>query len=89
MKTIILRAFVLPIAAFALASAGAVSTNTSEVSKADVLIPAFIHNPAANDCQPVPNVDCAPGSGPACLSGGFTAYGGTKTSCNQQLHRNP
>ena len=38
MKTTILRAFMLPIAAFALASAGAVSTNTSDVSKTDVLI---------------------------------------------------
>lgn len=88
MKTTILRAFMLPIAAFALASAGAVSTNTSEVSKADVLIPAFIHNPSVNDCQEVPDVNCSPGSGPACLSGGYTAYGGSKTSCNQQLHRN-
>jgi hypothetical protein len=88
MKTIILRAFVLPIAAFALASAGAVSTNTSEVSKADVLIPAFIHNPPVDNCQAVPDVNCSPGSGFACLSGGFTAYGGSETSCNQQLHRN-
>lgn len=88
MKTNILRAFVLPVAAFALASAGAVSTNTSEVSKADVLIPAFIHNPTVNDCLKVPDVDCAPGFGPACLSGGVTAYGGSQSSCNQVLHRN-
>ena len=88
MKTTIIRAVVRPIAAFALASAGAVSTNTSEVSKADALIPAFIHNPSVNDCQEVPDVNCAPGNGPACLSGGNIAYGGSKTSCNQQLHRN-
>ncbi|WP_264564388.1 DUF6520 family protein [Flavobacterium sp. N3904] len=88
MKTSILRAFVLPMAAFALASAGAVSTNTSNVSKADVLIPAFIHSPTANDCLKVPDVNCSPGAGPACLSSGVTAYGGSQTSCNQQLHRN-
>lgn len=88
MKTTILRAFVLPIAAFALASAGAVSTNTSEVSKADVLIPAFIHNPTVNDCLKVPDVDCSVGGGLTCLSGTVTAYGGSQTSCNQQLHRN-
>jgi hypothetical protein len=88
MKTTILRAFVLPIAAFALASAGAVSTSTSDVSKTDVLITAYIHNPPVDNCQEVKNVDCSPGAGPACLSGGFTAYGGSETSCNQQLHRN-
>lgn len=86
MKTIILRAFVLPVAAFALASAGAVSTNTSNVSKTAVLITAYIHNPAEDDCKEV-QVNCAPGGGPACLSGSFTAYGGNKQSCIQQLRR--
>jgi hypothetical protein len=86
MKTIILRAFVLPVAAFALASAGAVSTNTSNVSKTNVLMTAYIHNPAEDDCQEV-QVNCSAGGGPACLSGSFTAYGGTKQSCIQQLHR--
>jgi hypothetical protein len=85
MKTTILRAFVLPIAAFALASAGAVSTNDSEVSKADVFLTAYIHNPAIDDCKPV-SVNCAPGEGPSCLSGTFNAYGGSRTSCNQVLH---
>jgi hypothetical protein len=86
MKTIILRAFVLPVAAFALASAGAVSTNTSNVSKTAVLITAYIHNPAVDDCQNV-TVNCAPGNGPTCLSGSFTAFAGSKTSCNEPLHR--
>lgn len=86
MKTIILRAFVLPVAAFALASAGAVSTNTSNVSKTAVLITAYIHNPAVDDCQEV-TVNCAPSGSSACLSGSFTAFGGSKTSCNQQLRR--
>jgi len=86
MKTILLRAFVLPVAAFALASAGAVSTSTSDVSKADVLITAYIHNPAVDSCKEV-QVNCATGGGPVCLSGSFTAYGGTKESCVEQLHR--
>ncbi|MBW4360551.1 DUF6520 family protein [Flavobacterium taihuense] len=86
MKTTILRAFVLPVAAFALASAGAVSTNTSDVSKTDVLIPAYIHNLPVDKCQEV-QVNCASGGGPACLYGSFTAYGGNETSCNEQLHR--
>ncbi|MNY11292.1 hypothetical protein D3C86_1443150 [compost metagenome] len=87
MKTIILRAFVLPVAAFALASAGAVGTNTSDESKADVLISAYIHNPAEDDCQEV-QVNCAGGNGPACLSGSFTAYGKeSESSCTLTLHR--
>jgi uncharacterized membrane protein len=88
MKTTILRAFVLPVAAFALASAGAVSTNTSDESKADVLIPAYIHDPAINSCKEV-QVDCSPGAGPTCLSGSFTAYAKeAPNSCTMQLHRN-
>ena len=88
MKTIILRAFVLPVAAFALASAGAVSTNTAKVSKADVLITAYIHNPAEENCEAV-QVNCSPGAGPACVSAGFTAYGKeSQNSCTLTLHRN-
>lgn len=89
MKTNILRALVLPVAAFALASAGAVSTNTAKESKANLSILAYIHNPSEDDCEEV-QVDCSPGSGPACLSGSFTAYGkASETSpCVEQLHRN-
>ncbi|MNS50997.1 hypothetical protein D3C72_836600 [compost metagenome] len=88
MKTIILRAFVLPVAAFALASAGAVSTNTSDESKADVVMTAYIHDPAINSCKEV-QVDCSAGNGPACLSGSFTAYGKeAPNSCTLTLHRN-
>jgi len=88
MKTTILRAFVLPVAAFALASAGAVSTNTSDESKADVIMTAYIHDPAINSCKPV-QVDCSAGGGPTCLSGSFTAFGqDAPNSCNGQLHRN-
>ncbi len=88
MKTIILRAFVLPVAAFALASAGAVSTNTTGESKADVLITAYIHNPAVDSCKEV-QVNCNATSGPTCLSGSFTAYDKeSENSCTMQLYRN-
>ena len=87
MKITILRAFVLPVAAFALASAGAVSTNTSDESKADVIMTAYIHDPAINSCKEV-QVNCAVGGGPTCLSGSFTAYGKeSPNSCTLQLHR--
>jgi hypothetical protein len=88
MKTTILKMFVLPVAAFALASAGAVSTNTAAESKADALITAYIHNPAVNSCKEV-QVDCSPGAGPTCLSGSWTAFAKeAPNSCTTQLHRN-
>jgi hypothetical protein len=89
MKTNILRALVLPVAAFALASAGAVSTNTAKVSKTNLSIQAYIHNPSVDDCEEV-TVECSPGNGPACLSGSFTAYGkASETSpCVERLQRN-
>ncbi|MCD0472525.1 DUF6520 family protein [Flavobacterium sp. JAS] len=88
MKTTIFKALVLPVAAFVLASAGAVSTNTAKESKADVLITAYIHNPAVDDCQAV-QVNCSPGAGPTCLSSSFTAFGKESAdSCTMQLHRN-
>lgn len=87
MKTTILKMFALPVAAFALASAGAVSTNESSKSKTDTLITAYIHNPSVNDCAPV-NVECSTGNGPACLSSGLTAYGKNNAGCFVQLHRN-
>jgi hypothetical protein len=91
MKTSILKAFVLPVAAFALASAGAVSTSTAKESKADVAVRAYIHNPAMPDgCEEVFDTNCDPGTGPTCLSGAnITAYGkDLDGSCNVQLHRN-
>lgn len=87
MKTNILRALVLPVAAFALASAGAVSTNTAKESKANLSIQAYIHNPSVDDCDPV-TVECTPGNGPTCLSGTFTAYGESPEGCTEQLKRN-
>lgn len=88
MKTTILRMFALPLAAFALASAGAIGTNESSKSKTALPIVAYIHNPSVNDCEEV-EVDCSPGAGPACLSSGFTAYAkNSQGKCTSQLHYN-
>lgn len=78
----------LPVAAFALASAGALSTSDAHESKAKgTLITAYIHDPGLNDCKPV-QVDCIVGNGQACLSGSWTAFGkDTPATCNQQLRR--
>ena len=67
MKTNFLKALVLPIAAFALASAGAVATDRSSVSKADdVLITGYIHQTTPTSCDAV-TVDCNPDSGQPCM----------------------
>ncbi|ABQ07383.1 DUF6520 family protein [Flavobacterium johnsoniae] len=87
MKATILKAFALPLAAFALASAGAVGTNTSKQSKADLIVDAYIHNPLNEECEQV-DVNCELGTGPACQSGSFTAYGKeSEDSCTMTLHR--
>ncbi|RUT71535.1 hypothetical protein D0817_06570 [Flavobacterium cupreum] len=92
MRTIV-KALVLPIAAFALASAGAVSTNVSKESKTDtVLISGYIHNPQPNSCQEV-QVDCTPTNGATCMynngSSNFQVYrkASAAAPCNLQLFR--
>lgn len=93
MKTIV-KTLVLPIAAFALASAGAVSTNVSKESKADtVLIPGYIHDPLATSCKEV-QVDCNPDSGPTCMyNNGVSSFQvfrkpSASGPCNLKLFRN-
>ena len=67
MKTIL--KVILPVLAFTLASAGAVSTNEAKIaeSKKTVLISGFIQNPSPSNCLPV-SVDCTTAVGPACMS---------------------
>nr|WP_223708793.1 DUF6520 family protein [Flavobacterium potami] len=52
----------LPVMAFALASAGAVSSNSAKVNKvkstSGVIIPAFIQNPSSTSCLDV-TADCS------------------------------
>ncbi|MEG0851646.1 MAG: DUF6520 family protein [Flavobacterium sp.] len=70
----IVKTLVLPIAAFVLASAGAVSTNVSKESKADtLLIEGYIHDPLATSCEEV-TVDCTASPGPVCMYENFQVF---------------
>lgn len=94
MKTIF-KALVLPVAAFALASAGAVSTSDSSLSKtAKPPITAYIHDPLDESCKPV-NVNCNTIQGVTCtytLSGNtWTAFrkASDQTPCTLPLYMDP
>ena len=68
MKTIV--KVILPVLAFTLASAAAVSTNEAKIreSKKTVLITGFIQNPNQSNCLPA-SVDCTiVNTGEACMS---------------------
>lgn len=86
MKTNIIKLFMLPIAAFTLASAAAVTTDTSRESKATTSMIAYIHNPLISSCKQV-EVDCETGEGLECVSGAWEAFGGTPVVCADKLHR--
>lgn len=60
---------ILPVLAFTLASAGAVSTNDAKIkeSKKTFLISGFIQNPSPSNCLAV-SVDCTQTVGAACMS---------------------
>ncbi|CAA9197729.1 DUF6520 family protein [Flavobacterium sp. NPDC079362] len=90
----IVKTLVLPIAAFVLASAGAISTNASKESKADtLLIEGYIHDPLATSCEEV-NVDCKATPGPVCMyndgASSFQVFrkATDNSPCNLQLYRN-
>lgn len=72
MKTIV--KMILPVAAFVLASAGAISTNAKTESKtAAPLINGWIQNPNANSCEARTNLDCSTtNSGSVCMSSDAT-----------------
>ena len=87
MKMRIFKLFMLPIAAFTLASAAAVSTDKAEDAKAVTSMLAYIHNPSELDCFQV-EVECEAGGGlPCVVPGGWTAYGINGTVCDQPLKR--
>lgn len=87
MKMKFIKLFMLPIAAFTLASAAAVSTDQPIESKTTTSMFGYIHNPSELDCVEV-SVDCEPGVGQACTApGGWTAYGLNGTICDQPLKR--
>ncbi|RYJ44283.1 hypothetical protein NU09_0893 [Flavobacterium beibuense] len=77
---------VLPVAAFALASAGAVSTSDSTVSKtAKPLITAYIHDPLESSCKAV-SVNCNTISGPTCT---YSVGGNTWTAYRRLSDQSP
>jgi len=84
---------VLPVAAFALASAGAVSTTGSSTpADGTVLINGWVHNPDANNCSERLNLNCRTTSGtPVCMSSDakqvFIKNGAGQ--CSVQLYRVP
>lgn len=85
MKIRIFKLFMLPIAAFTLASAAAVSTEKSKEAASSMI--AYIHNPNEFNCLPV-EVECEVGLGTPCTApGGWTAYGLNGTVCDQPLKR--
>jgi hypothetical protein len=88
MKRNFIKLFMLPVAAFFLASAAAVSTDKSHESKAATLVmDGFIHNPTINDCEPELNVQCEVGSGDPCEVGSWIVYGTTGIGCSVELKR--
>ena len=86
MKSRFIKLFMLPVAAFFLASAAAVTTDKSHESKATLSMQGFIHNPTSSDCEPV-NVECEPGTGDPCEVGVWTVYGDSGIGCSLQLKR--
>jgi hypothetical protein len=91
MKTIV--KVILPVLAFTLASAAAVSTNDTKIkeSKKVVSILGYVQNPSAQNCEPV-EVDCTiENVGPACLTSEATprqAFAKDESNaCNVTLHR--
>ena len=93
MRTNFLKIAGLPLAAFVLASAGAISTNASDESKvtAPPMI-GFIHDPLASSCREV-NVTCNTSIGPDCTyTQGSTVWQvfyklNTTSPCVLPLHR--
>ncbi len=84
------KVLMLPLAAFVLASAAAVSTDESHKSKAEetLVMDGYIHNPTIDDCLEVKNVACELGDGAPCLQSSFTVYGFDEISgCNLTLKR--
>lgn len=68
MKTI--AKVILPVLAFTMASAGAISTNDAKVKEAEkpVLITGFIQNPSPSNCLDVA-VECSPiNTGQICMT---------------------
>lgn len=89
MKARFLKLFMLPLAAFALASAAAVNTDHSKDSAVEsTTMWAYVHVPNIGDCLSV-EVECEPGIGLPCKDAfGRDAFGeDTPSTCNLDLKR--
>ncbi|TBX67491.1 hypothetical protein EZL74_09475 [Flavobacterium silvisoli] len=84
----IFKLFMLPVAAFTLASAAAVTTDNSHKSKTeDALMIGYIHNPNVNDCAEV-LVDCKTAGSTTCVEAGWTVFAfDSPVTCNATLKR--
>jgi hypothetical protein len=91
MKTIL--KVILPVLAFTLASAAAVSTNDTKIkeSKKVVSIIGYLQNPSEHDCDPV-SVECTTvNTGPACMTATLPSVQAfakdASGDCNENLYR--
>jgi hypothetical protein len=91
MKSSILRMLALPVAAFALASAGALSTSSTSSSSVKPPIIGYVHATSSSSCDSR-NVNCSSNPGATCMSADATPlpvwkYNALGTACDQQLFK--
>jgi len=88
MKTDFLKLMVLPMVAFSLASAAAVTTCTAKESQtATAIINGYIHSPLPSSCKLV-NVDCDVTGNAFCMSGSSQVFDkDSETTCSTPLFR--
>ncbi|MBY0487800.1 MAG: hypothetical protein K2P85_11525 [Flavobacteriaceae bacterium] len=88
MKTNFVKMMLLPLVAFSLASAAAVSTSEAKVSKtAKPIITGYIHSPLPSSCKAVA-VDCDVIGNAFCMSGTSQVFDKeSETTCTTPLLR--
>lgn len=88
MKTNFLSMILLPVVAFSLASAAAVTTSEAKVSKTTKpIITGYIHMPLPKSCKPV-TVDCDFAGNVYCTIGAVQVFDKeSETSCTTPLWR--
>lgn len=88
MKTDFVKMIVLPVVAFSLASAAAVTTSTAKVSQtAKPIINGYIHSPLPSSCKLV-TVDCDVTGNAFCMSGTSQVFDkDSETTCSTPLLR--
>ena len=88
MKTNFLSMILLPVVAFSLASAAAVTTSEAKVSKTTKpIITGYIHSPLPSSCKPV-TVNCDVSGNVLCMNGSFQVFDKeSETTCTTPLWR--